>query len=414
MTSRSTRISSASSSAGELVAKRPGLTLRELATHPVTELQAVGPKLQTGLAEMGITTVLDLLEHYPRRYLDRTQRAEIRELSLGVEATVDAEVRSIHSRRTRDGKRTIVNATVYDGTGLLDIVFFNQGWRSKQLPPGTQVSLFGKVESYRGKRQMTNPAVDVLAAPDAERAPDDGAEMTGTVVPVYPQSGKAEVHTWQLRRAVASCLERTRLRGFADPLDAALRADHELVDRTSAYHGHPSPRSDRDARVRRTPTQVRRVPAHAARVGGAQACARSRSDGRATPDRRSARSRVPRRHCRSRSPATSSEPSIRSRATSRSAHRCTGCCKERSGSGKTVVALTALLTAVQGGYQGAFMAPTEVLAEQHELTMRSLAERSRGSRRRDAHGRASGARGAAHQSHTGRGAPFDRSRSARG
>ena len=60
-----------------------------------------------------------------------------------------------------------MNATVYDGTGLLEIVFFNQAWRERQLRPGTQVSLFGKVESYRGKRQMTNPVVDVLA--DARR-----------------------------------------------------------------------------------------------------------------------------------------------------------------------------------------------------------------------------------------------------
>src|SRR5262249_55483369 len=146
---------------------------------------------------------LDLLEHYPRRYIDRTQRAEIAELEIGDEATIDAEVRSIHSRRTRDGKRTIVEATVYDGTGLMRLVFFNQPWREKQLRVGTQTSLFGKVETYRGRRQLTNPVVDVLG---------DLADATGAIVPVYPQSGRAEVHTWQLRRAVASCLERTRPR----------------------------------------------------------------------------------------------------------------------------------------------------------------------------------------------------------
>ena len=81
---------------------RAGLTLRELADKPVTELRAVGDKLRAGLAEMGIETVLDLLEHYPRRYVDRTERAEIHELAIGDEATVDAEVKSIHARRTRD------------------------------------------------------------------------------------------------------------------------------------------------------------------------------------------------------------------------------------------------------------------------------------------------------------------------
>src|SRR5215203_2291843 len=101
-TSRSTRTSSASSSAavGARLDSAP-LTLRDLAARPVTDLRAVGDKLSAGLAEMGIETVLDLLEHYPRRYVDRTERAEIHELAIGDEATVDAEVKSIHARRTR-------------------------------------------------------------------------------------------------------------------------------------------------------------------------------------------------------------------------------------------------------------------------------------------------------------------------
>jgi ATP-dependent DNA helicase RecG len=197
-----------------------GITLRELDDRLVTELKVVGPKLAAGLTAMGIETVLDLLTHYPRRYVDRTQRAEIAELAVGDEATVDAEVRSVSARRTRDRKRTIVTATVYDGTGLLGLVFFNQPWRERQLAVGTQVSLFGKVETYRGKRQLTNPAVDVLAAPDAEGGSGEGSESTGAIVPVYPQSGKAEVHTWQLRRAVALALSRTKPRGFADPLSS--------------------------------------------------------------------------------------------------------------------------------------------------------------------------------------------------
>jgi ATP-dependent DNA helicase RecG len=347
------------------MAARAGLTLRELASHPVTELKAVGDKLQTGLAEMGITTVLDLLEHYPRRYLDRTQRAEIRELEIGAEATVDAEVRSINSRRTRDGKRTIVNATVYDGTGLLDIVFFNQAWRAKQLPAGTQVSLFGKVERYRGKRQMTNPVVDVLADPDA------GSDVTGAIVPVYPQSGKAEVHTWQLRRAVASCLERTTARGFADPLDADLRGEHALVDRGSAYRTihRPETMTEKSAAAHRLKfdeflrmqlalvARKRRLAAEATGV-------RHRIDGPL----------VPAFHAQLPFPLTGDQQRAIDVITADLAlpapmHRLL---QGEVGSGKTVVALTALLTAVQGGYQGAFMAPTEVLAEQHELTMRSL------------------------------------------
>ena len=343
-----------------------GLTLRELDARRVAELKAVGDKLRSGLAEMGIDTVLDLLEHYPRRYVDRTERAEIHELEIGQEATVDAEVRSIHARRTRDRKRTIVNATVYDGTGLLEIVFFNQAWRERQLRPGTQVSLFGKVDSYRGKRQMTNPVVDVLADPEA------ASDVTGAIVPVYPQSGKAEVHTWQLRRVVASCLQRTEARGFADPLDASLRRDPRPRRPRPRLPRHPPPRDDDRPRARRR---------SASSSTSSCACSShwSRASARSRPRRPASSTSVdgplvPAFHAALPFPLTDDQAAAIAQITADMAkpapmHRLL---QGEVGSGKTIVALTALLTAVQGGYQGAFMAPTEVLAEQHELTMRSL------------------------------------------
>jgi ATP-dependent DNA helicase RecG len=349
-----------------------GLTLRELAGRRVDELKAVGPKLAAGLAEMEIETVLDLLEHYPRRYLDRTQRAEIAELAIGDEATVDAEIRTIRSRPTRDRRRTIVNATVYDGTGLLDLVFFNQPWRERQLPVGTQVSLFGKVDQYRGKRQMANPVVDVLSAPEAEQA-DATSDITGTVVPVYAQSGKAEIHTWQLRKMVTAALRRTEARGFADPLDPEVRAAHALVDRTRAYWDVHRPEAIQDASIARHRLKfdeflrmqiglVKRKRALAATAHGiAHAVGGSLV--------REFHDRLP--YDLTRDQQRAIDEITADLATPAPMHRLL---QGEVGSGKTVVALTALLTAVQGGYQGAFMAPTEVLAEQHELTMRALLE----------------------------------------
>jgi ATP-dependent DNA helicase RecG len=348
----------------------PGLTLRELTERRVTELRAVGPKLASGLAEMDITTVLDLLEHYPRRYVDRTQRAEIAELYIGDEATVDAEVRSIRSRRTRDGKRTIVNATVYDGTGLLDLVFFNQPWRVRQLPAGAQVSLFGKVERYRGKRQLTNPVVDVLSAPETERD-HEASDVTGTVVPVYQQSGKAEVHTWQLRRAVSAALQRTKQRGFADPVDDDVRRRHGLVDRTRAYWDIHRPDTVGDAHVAAHRLKFDEfLRMQIALVARKRALATQARGIRHTVDG----SLVAAFHAILPFDLTSDQHRAIDEITTDLAgsapmHRLL---QGEVGSGKTVVALTALLTAVQGGYQGAFMAPTEVLAEQHDLTMRAL------------------------------------------
>jgi ATP-dependent DNA helicase RecG len=115
------------------------ITLRELAHKPAHELDAVGPKLEERLAQMELHTVLDVLQHYPRRFVDRTKRVEIADLQIGEEATVFGEVRRVHGRRTRQG-RALVEVVVYDGTSLLNLTFFNQAWREKQLRVGTEAA----------------------------------------------------------------------------------------------------------------------------------------------------------------------------------------------------------------------------------------------------------------------------------
>ncbi|MCU1449744.1 MAG: recG, partial [Acidimicrobiales bacterium] len=158
--------------------------LGQLAKIPVAELTGVGDKKADALAAMDIETVLDLLTHYPRRYVDRTQQATIRELRVGDEAMVVATVKRVQTRRTRQ-RRTMVEIDVFDGSSYLHCVFFNQPWRAKQLKEGTEAILFGKLESYRGRRQMTNPVVDLIG------------DRTGRIVPVYPQS-ETGLQTWEL------------------------------------------------------------------------------------------------------------------------------------------------------------------------------------------------------------------------
>jgi ATP-dependent DNA helicase RecG len=345
------------------VGETDGLTLRELAEHHVSELRAVGPKLEARLAEMDIRTALDLLQHYPRRYHDRTKQSEIAELAVGEEATVFAEVKKIRGGRTRQG-RAIVEGEVFDGSSYLRVVFFNQGWREKQLPVGTEAAFFGRVEYRRSRRQMTNPVVDVL---------DRVGENTGAIVPVYPQSGKAEVFTWQLRKLLGACLEKTKRRGFADPLDAALRKEHHLADRTDAYWGIHRPEAHEDHR--RAAQRLKFDEFLRMQVGlvarkraleQEQTGIRHAVDGplvhafheglpfSLTGDQQRALDEI-----------------FGDLAAPPPMHRLL---QGDVGSGKTVVALSALLAAVQGGYQGAFMAPTEVLAEQHYLTSRRLLE----------------------------------------
>ena len=344
----------------------PPLTLADLREIPLERLKGVGPALEARLADMELHNVLDLLQHYPRRWVDRTKKTDIAALAVGEEATVFAEVRTIHGRRTRQG-RALVEAVVHDGTSMLTITFFNQAWREKQLSVGTEASFFGKLDVYRGKRQMTNPVVDVVGRAGV------ADEKTGVIVPVYPQSGKAEVFTWQLRAMVSDALAKCRVRGFADPLDETVLDRCDLLDRGTALRAIHRPESMAelgaakrrlifDEFLRMQVGLVARKRAFEAEESGI----RHRVDGplvdafvaglpfALTGDQQRALAEI-----------------THDLAGPAPMHRLL---QGDVGSGKTVVALAALLVAVQGGYQGAFMAPTEVLAEQHYLGSLQLLE----------------------------------------
>jgi ATP-dependent DNA helicase RecG len=346
-------------------AARTGLTLRELASHPVSELRAVGPALEERLAALEIETTLDLLEHYPRRYHDRRGTREITELREGEDATVVAEVKRVAARRTRQ-RRVMVEADVFDGSSYLHLTFFNQPWRERQLAEGTQVSLFGRVERFRGRLQITNPVVDVID----DRGDSDN---TGALVAIYPQSQKADVHTWQLRKLIRTSLDRTRPRGFSDPLELGLRRRHDLVDRTAAYWGIHRPESPSDyhraARRLKFDEFLRMQVGLVARKRALEAERTGIEHAVEGPLVDAFRQRLPFTLTRDQDRAVAMID--RDLAAPWPMHRLL---QGDVGSGKTVVALHALLVAVQGGYQGAFMAPTEILAEQHHLGSRGLLE----------------------------------------
>ncbi len=343
---------------------RPPLTFRDLHAIPVVDLKQVGPRAADRLADMGITTVGDLLTHYPRRYHDRRNRQEIAALAVGEEATVAGRVARAVGRRTRNG-RALVEVDVSDGTSTLRCVFFNQAWRERQLPVGTEAAVFGRVEHYRGRLQMTNPVVDVLDEPGAP-----GAD-TGVLVPVYPASGKADVQSWQLRKAVAEALDRARVRTFADPLDADVRERLGLVDRSAALERIHRPASFDDVRAatrRLTFDEFLRM-----QVGLVARKRRYEREGRGVVHCVDG-PLVGAFHAALPFPLTDGQTRalaeiVADLAAPAPMHRLL---QGEVGSGKTVVACSALLVAVQGGHQGALMAPTEVLAEQHWYTVRSL------------------------------------------
>ncbi|MBW3579995.1 MAG: ATP-dependent DNA helicase RecG [Actinobacteria bacterium] len=332
--------------------------LRQLAVIPVTELAGVGPKKAEGLAVFGITSVLDLVLHYPRRYLDRTNQARIADLAIGEEGMVLGRVRSVQARRTRN-RRSLVEVDVTDGSGYLRCTFFNQGWRANQLKAGTNAVFFGRLEEFQGRRRMTNPVVDLVG------------DRTGRIVAVYPQSDKAGLTTWELGSWVEEALERAG--ALADPVPAPVLQRYGLVDRSTALHAIHLPASADDHRAARR----RLVFDELLRIQVVLVRRKRDLERRAVGIPHDvAGGLVERFHERLPFPLTGAQRRTIAEigddlAAPVPMHRLL---QGDVGAGKTLVALSALLVAVQGGHQGAFMAPTEVLAEQHHASIRSLLE----------------------------------------
>ncbi len=336
------------------------LTLADFAAMPVTKLKGVGDKREKSFKALGIECVLDLLMHYPRRYVDRTNEAAIAELVPGEEAMVLARVERVTSRQTKN-RRKLTTVVVRDRTAQLTCTFFNQPWRERQLQPGTEAVFFGKVDVFRNARQMTNPVVDLVG------------DKTGRIVPVYPQSEKAGVVTWEIGSAVEEVLRRSAVRGIADPLPSAVRDHLRLVDRAQALEGIHAPESMAQmmaARKRLVFDELLRVQlALVVRKRMLEATAKGivhNLDG----------DLVARFHAGLPFPLTGAQRRAIAEIEADLAkpapmHRLL---QGDVGAGKTLVALSALLVAVQGGHQGALMAPTEVLAEQHHAGIRRLVE----------------------------------------
>ena len=333
-----------------------GRRLGQLAIIPVSELKGVGEKKAEGLEAMGITTVLDLLTHYPRRYLDRTRQESIAGLKEHEEAMVLATVKRVQSRRTRQ-RRAMVDVDVFDGSSYLHVVFFNQPWRAKQLSVGTQAVFFGKMERFKGRPQMTNPVVDLVG------------DRTGKIVPIYQQSEKAGLATWEL----AAFIEEALLRAgpMADPLPEEWRDRLDVVDRTWAFnqiHNPESMAAAQAARRRLVVDELLRL--QLALVMRKRAVERESKGIRHVVDGELVR----RFHGALPFPLTGAQQRAIAEIAGDLAgvHPMHRLLQGDVGSGKTLVAVTALLMAVQGGYQGALMAPTEVLAEQHGLSVRHV------------------------------------------
>ena len=334
------------------------LTLRDLDAIPVGRLRGVTERKVAALAQVGITSVLDLLTFYPRRWVDRTDEAHIGDLQPGREALVLVTVRSLTKRVTRN-RKTMINVVVGDGSGRMTVSFFNQPWRERQFVEGLNVALFGKAEVFRGGLQMTNPIVDLIG------------DRTGRIVPIYPQSEKVALTTWEVAGFIENALERCSARGIADPVPWEVRRELGLLDRTDALRLIHLPESMADqARARRRLAFDELLRVQTVLVARKRALEHEAKgivhtvEGELVGRLRSA---LP-------YSLTGAQERViveieRDLAKPSPMHRLL---QGDVGAGKTLVAVSAMLVAVQGGHQAALMAPTEVLAEQHAAGVRRL------------------------------------------
>ena len=334
------------------------LTLKDLAKIDIATIKGVGDKRRDALAEVGVETVLDLLTTYPRRYVDRTNEAHIGDLVEGVETLVLVKVRNVRRVPLRT-RRSMVTAMVGDATGSISLTFFNQPWRERQLKTDAEIAVFGKPERFRGKLQMVNPVVDIIG------------DKTGRIVPIYPQSEKANLSTWEIANWVRNALDRAAPRTIGDPLPAEIRERLSLIDRHSALNTIHFPDSIVDkerARERLAFDELLRV--QLVLVGRKRAFERDN-----TGIRHDMTGEMQRRFIGALPfPLTGAQRRVIDEVNDDLAklapmHRLL---QGDVGSGKTVVAVAAMLVAVQGGHQGALMAPTEVLAEQHYAGIQRL------------------------------------------
>jgi ATP-dependent DNA helicase RecG len=326
--------------------------------------RVVGGKAAKVLAKLGLETVDDLVRHYPRRYADRGELTDLASLQVGDDVTVLAEVARASSRSMKTRRGSVLEVTVTDGRGFLDLTFFNQPWRARDhLLPGARGLFAGQVGEYRNRRQLIHPEF-LLFGKDSKADIDDFA---GGLIPVYP--AKKDVTSWDIQRSVRVVLD--TLGDVEDPLPAFVRRRHGLMDLPEALRAIHRPRSREEARRARQRftweeafvlqvalAQRRRealaLPAtpRVARQGGLLAQFDDRLPFELTAGQRDVGRDID-----------------RDLAQDHPMHRLL---QGEVGSGKTVVALRAMLTVVDTGGQAALLAPTEVLAQQHYRSLTTM------------------------------------------
>ena len=314
---------------------------------------------------LGLRTVGDLMRHYPRRYAERGELTNFASLNEGELVTVVADVAKVAIRPLRNRRGSMLEVVLTDGTGFLSLTFFNQAWRERDLAPGRRGFFAGRVTLFRGKRQLTHPDYEMLDAsilestdPVAER--ERVAQFAGALLPVY--SATAKLPSWRVAQCVRTVLD--NLDEVSDPLPPAIIEKHGYPSLLEALRSIHLPKTFDDAKQARE--RLAFEEAFTLQVLLAQRRSKLRS---LVAIPRSVRgggllaafdAKLPFKLTNGQKEVTTEIESDLS--ASHPMHRLL---QGEVGSGKTVVALRAMLAVIDAGGQCALLAPTEVLAQQH-------------------------------------------------
>ena len=327
---------------------------------PASRLRSVvGDRTATPLAKaFGMDTVDDLLRHYPRRYVALGELSDLSDLHVGQYATVMARVvESVNKTFGPGGRKVRTEVVVTDGTASLTLTFFQQKWRRAQLAPGTVGLFAGVVGRFRNQLQLTHPMYDPVQ--DEDGVPDPDGRVARGIVPIYPAS--KGVDSFALEKAVAQVLAVTDVE---DPLPDDVRAARDLPGIEQALEWIHRPRTPSQWRTARE--RFRFEEAFVIQTVFAQRRHAAAQDVAASRPRRDGgildafTQRLP--FTLTDGQRTIVDEIAADLAAPRPMHRLL---QGEVGSGKTIVALMAMLQVVDAGGQAALLAPTEVLAAQH-------------------------------------------------
>ena len=311
--------------------------------------------------QLGITTVGQLLLHVPRRYLERGELTRISELPFDEEVTLVARVQACNSRRMQTRKGMIVEVTVTDdddagALGLLHLTFFNGYGALKDLQPGVRAMFSGKVGIYKHQLTLTNPNY-VLLSDEA-----DDEEEAKRPIPVYPATAK--LTSWEIKTTIDLLLDSLQTERLRDPIPPAIRSRERLMGMADAFNAIHRPAVIEDAYKARHRFRYEEALVLQTALARRHAFT-AEQDATARPPRTGGLldafdSALP-------FTLTAGQASIGEElaADLAKAHPMNRLLQGEVGSGKTLVALRAMLQVVDAGGQAALLAPTEVLAAQH-------------------------------------------------